>query len=64
MPNGVRLRGGLESVVILLIARASTQRGEAGSLVKRNSKADSSEAKQKRTHLAIERVCSTQESQQ
>src|SRR6516225_472685 len=56
MPNGVRLRGGLETVVILLIARASTQRGQAGSLVKRNSKADSSEAKQKRKQEAMERV--------
>jgi ATP-dependent DNA helicase DinG len=52
----VRLRAGLETVVILLIARASTQRGEAGSLVKRNSNADSSEAKQKRKHEAMERV--------
>jgi ATP-dependent DNA helicase DinG len=42
--------------VLLLIPRASTERGQAGSLVKRNSKADPSEAKQKRKLEAMERV--------
>jgi ATP-dependent DNA helicase DinG len=42
--------------VLLLIPRASTHRGQAGSLVKRNSKADSSEAKQERKQEAMERV--------
>jgi len=42
--------------VLLLIPRASTQRGQAGSVVKRNSKADSSEARQEREHGAMGRV--------
>jgi len=42
--------------VLLLIPRALTQRSQAGSLVKRNSKADLTEAKQQRKQEAMERV--------
>jgi ATP-dependent DNA helicase DinG len=52
----VRLDRSPETVVLLLIPRALTQRGQAGSLVKRNSKADPTEAKQKRKQEAMERV--------
>jgi ATP-dependent DNA helicase DinG len=52
----MRPRGGPQTVVLLLIPRASSERGQAGSLVKRNSKADPSEAKQKRQQEAMERV--------
>ncbi len=41
--------------MLLLIPRASTQCSQAGSLVKRNSKADPSEGKQKRKQEATER---------
>ena len=42
--------------MLLLIPRASSESGQAGSLVKRNSKADPLEAKQKRKQEAMERV--------
>ena len=42
--------------MLLLIPRALTQRSQAGSLVKRNSKADLTEAKQQRKQEAMERV--------